>query len=393
MERQRLRPQVILLGLISLLNDSASEMIYPLLPVFLTTTLGATPFIVGMIEGTAEALSSILKLVAGSISDRLPRRKPLIVGGYALATIARAWIAVAGRWPSVLAARLLDRTGKGIRSAPRDAMIADVTPVESRGKAFGFQRALDHAGAVVGPLLALLFLEAMHLPMRSVFMIAVIPGAIGVVLLMIALKEERRSVGAGFSRPDRLEPAATPLPTLFYRALAAIALFSLANSSDVFLILQAHAAGVATGLLPLLWAAHHVIKALFSTQAGAASDRFARRYLLVAGWTTYAVIYFLFPFARSVGAFFVLFVAYAIPFTLTEGSERAWISDFVPAELRGKGFGIYYLVNGFGVLAGTALFGALYEHVSPRTAFDAGAALAIAAAIAAGTARGTVSSR
>ncbi|HEY8848612.1 MAG TPA: MFS transporter, partial [Thermoanaerobaculia bacterium] len=188
MERQRLKPQVILLGLISLLNDSASEMIYPLLPVFLTTTLGATPFIVGMIEGTAEALSSILKLVAGSISDRLPRRKPLIVGGYALATISRAWIAVAVRWPTVLAARLLDRTGKGIRSAPRDAMIADVTPAESRGRAFGFQRALDHAGAVVGPLLALFFLDAMHLPMRRVFMIAVIPGAIGVLLLMLALK-------------------------------------------------------------------------------------------------------------------------------------------------------------------------------------------------------------
>src|SRR5438105_3298138 len=388
-ERQRLRPQVILLGLISLLNDSASEMIYPLLPVFLTSTLGATPLIVGMIEGTADALSSILKLVAGSISDRLRRRKPLIVGGYALATISRAWIAVAGRWPSVLAARRLDRTGKGIRSAPRDAMIADVTPVESRGRAFGFQRALDHAGAVVGPLLALFFLDAMHLPMRSVFMIAVIPGAIGVVLLMIALKEPRAASRA----PQTATMEGPPLPMTFYRALVAISLFSLANSSDAFLILQAHAAGVATGLLPLLWAAHHVIKALFSTQAGAASDRFARRYLLVIGWTIYAIIYFLFPFARSVGAFFVLFVAYAIPFTLTEGTERAWISDFVPAELRGKGFGVYYLVSGFGVLAGTALFGVLYERVSPQMAFNVGAALAITAAIAAGTARGTASSR
>src|ERR1700737_3521215 len=170
MERQRLRPQVILFGLVSLLNDSASEMIYPLLPVFLTSTLGATPLIVGLIEGSADALSSILKLVAGWMSDRLPRRKPFIVGGYALATISRAWIAVAGHWPSVLAARLLDRTGKGIRSAPRDAMIADVTPAESRGRAFGFQRALDHTGAVLGPLLAIVLLNAFHLPMRRVFM-------------------------------------------------------------------------------------------------------------------------------------------------------------------------------------------------------------------------------
>src|SRR6058998_3661100 len=240
-----LRPQVILLGIISLLNDSASEMIYPLLPVFLTSTLGATPLIVGLIEGTADALSSILKLVAGWMSDRLPRRKPFIVGGYALAAISRAWIAVAGRWPSVLAARLLDRTGKGIRSAPRDAMIADVTPLESRGKAFGFHRALDHTGAVVGPLLAILFLDALHVPMRMVFMIAVIPGAIGVVLLIIALREPRAAV-----RGPRLEKTASAsLPSPFWYAIAAIALFSLANSSDAFLLLQAHAAGVSTGML------------------------------------------------------------------------------------------------------------------------------------------------
>src|SRR5437870_860781 len=187
----RLRPQVILFGLVSLLNDSASEMIYPLLPVFLTTTLGATPVIVGIIEGSADGLASILKYFAGSISDRLPRRKPFVVIGYALAAGSRALIAVAGRWPSVLAARLIDRTGKGIRSAPRDAIIADVTPVEQRGKAFGFQRALDHTGAIVGPLIAIALLQGLHVPMRTVFMIAVIPGAIGVVLLIAFLKEER----------------------------------------------------------------------------------------------------------------------------------------------------------------------------------------------------------
>ncbi|HJT18466.1 MAG TPA: MFS transporter, partial [Thermoanaerobaculia bacterium] len=269
MERQKLRPQVILLGLVSLLNDSASEMIYPLLPVFLTSTLGATPFVVGMIEGSADALSSILKLAAGWISDHMPKRKPLIVGGYALATISRVWIALASAWPGVLGARLLDRTGKGIRSAPRDAMIADVTPPESRGKAFGFHRALDHTGAVIGPLLAIVFLDAMRLPMRTVFLIAVIPGAIGVVLLMFALREV--GVRTGFSRSGRLKPALT-LSKRFWFALACIAIFSLANSSDAFLLLQAHDAGVSTGMLPMLWAAHHVIKSLFSTQAGARSD-------------------------------------------------------------------------------------------------------------------------
>jgi MFS family permease len=376
---QRLRPQVILLGLVSLLNDSASEMIYPLLPVFLTTTLGATPLIVGLIEGSADALASILKLVAGTMSDRLPRRKPLIVTGYALAALSRGWIAVAGRWPSVLAARLLDRTGKGIRSAPRDALIADVTPEESRGKAFGFHRALDHTGAVVGPLLALLFLNALHVPLKTVFLIAVIPGAIAVVLLVFFLREERRE-----GRRDAALPAGgTPaLPGRFWVALSAISLFALANSSDVYLLLQAHAAGVTTALLPALWAAHHVIKALFSTSAGSRSDTAGRRKLLVAGWLTYAVIYFIFPFAHNTTFFFALFVVYAIPFTLSEGAERAWISDLVPAEIRGKSFGIYYLASGLFVLAGTALFGELYEHVSPRAAFHTGAALAVAAAIA-----------
>jgi len=379
-ERQRLRPQVILLGLVSLLNDSASEMIYPLLPIFLTSTLGATPLIVGLIEGTADALSSILKLAAGWISDRLPRRKPLIVGGYALATISRAWISLAGRWPSVLSARLLDRTGKGIRSAPRDAMIADVTPLESRGRAFGFQRALDHTGAVIGPLLAILFLDAVHLPMRTVFMIAVIPGAIGVVLLFFRLREPFRSAAA--SRRFSKALASQRTPKAFWYALAAIALFSLANSSDAYLLLQAHGAGVAIGMLPVLWAAHHVIKSLFSTQAGARSDIGDRRNLLAIGWCVYAIIYFAFPFAHSMWAFVVLFVAYAIPFTLTEGAERAWIGDLVPAELRGRSFGMYYLATGMFVLAGTAVFGAPYQSVSPRAAFFTGGAIALAAVAA-----------
>ncbi len=375
----RLKPQVRLLSFISLLNDSASEMIYPLLPVFLTSVLGATPVTIGVIEGAADGLASILKLVAGSISDRLPRRKPLVVAGYALAAASRALIAVAGRWPTVLTARLIDRTGKGIRSAPRDAIIADVTPAAERGHAFGFQRALDHTGAVVGPLLALFFLNLLHVPIRTLFMIAVIPGAIGVVMLVLFLKEEPRNSRA--SEGPALK-ASVPLPSRFWLAIGAVALFSLANSSDAFLILRAHASGVSTAMLPALWAAHHVIKSLFSTRAGALSDRVDRRLLLVAGWSCYALIYVVFPFAQSLWFFVALFVLYAIPFTLSEGAERAWISDLVPAEGRGKSFGIYYLANGLCVLAGTILFGEIYQHIAPRAAFWTGAGLALAAAAA-----------
>ena len=371
---QPLRPQVKLLALASLLNDSASEMIYPLLPVFLTAVLGASAVDVGLIEGAADGLASILKYYAGAWSDRLPRRKPLIVNGYALAAASRTLIAAATVWPLVLLARLIDRTGKGIRSAPRDAMIADVTPIEQRGRAFGFHRALDHTGAIVGPLLALLLLDVVHLSLRTVFYIAVIPGLIAAAVLVAWLKEEPHAGRAAGSTQNH-----APLGTPFWRALFAIALFSLANSSDAFLLLQAHAAGVTTGLLPLLWAAHHVIKSLFSTRAGALSDRIDRRWLLISGWLSYAVIYFLFPSARSLWSFVALFVLYAIPFTLSEGAERAWVAGFVPAEARGKAFGFYYLANGLCVLLGTVLFAALYQHVSVRAAFYTGAVLAIIA--------------
>jgi MFS family permease len=370
----KLKPQVRLLAFASLLNDTASEMIYPLLPVFLTSVLGATPVTVGVIEGAADGLASILKYVAGSLSDRLPRRKPLVVGGYALAAASRALIAVAGRWPAVLTARLIDRTGKGIRSAPRDAIIADVTPAEDRGRAFGFQRALDHTGAVLGPLLALLFLDVIHIPMRTLFMIAVVPGAVGVVMLLLFLREEPHAQKKP-SNPGTQQPS--NLPSNFWLAITAIALFSLANSSDAFLILQAHAAGVSTAMLPALWAAHHVIKSLFSTRAGALSDRIDRRRLLIVGWLFYAAIYAVFPFARSLTFFVVLFVLYAIPGTLSEGAERAWISDMVPAEVRGRSFGVYYLANGLCVLAGTVLFGEIYQHVTPQAAFWVGAGLAV----------------
>jgi MFS family permease len=376
-QRGRLKPQVVLLGFAALLNDTASELIYPLLPVFLTTTLGATPAVVGLVEGAADGLASILKYFSGAWSDRTKRRKPLVVSGYALAALSRLLIAGASLWPAVLAARLIDRTGKGIRSAPRDAMISDVTPREDRGRAYGFHRALDHTGAIAGPLLALLLMQGLGFSMRATFFFAVVPGAIGVAMLLFLLRETEHQPQA--AKTDDAAPVV--LPGAFRRALVAIGLFSLANSSDAFLLLQAHAAGVSTAMLPLLWAAHHVIKSLFSTKAGALSDRIDRRHLLVAGWTIYAAIYVLFPFASSLTAFVVLFVAYAIPFTLTEGAERAWIADLVPAESRGKSFGVYYLTNGLCVLAGTALFGVIYELVSPRAAFFTGAALALAAVV------------
>jgi MFS family permease len=224
----------------------------------------------------------------------------------------------------------------------------------------------------------MLVLSGIDLSLRTTIYLAVIPGAIGVLVLILFLREEPRAPHTTINTGE----TSTRLPSTFTQAIFAIALFSLANSSDVFLLLQAHEMGVTTALLPLLWAAHHVIKSLFTTAAGGLSDRIDRRWLLVAGWTSYAIIYAAFPYARTLTAFFVLFIVYAIPFTLAEGAERAWIADLVPADARGKSFGIYYLANGMCVLAGTALFGLIYQQVSPRAAFTTGAVLAIAAVVA-----------
>ncbi len=373
-----LHRQVILLGLAALLNDTSSDMIYPLLPIFLSAQLGATPWVIGMIEGSAEALAAFLKLAAGSWSDRVRSRKPFVVGGYLLAALSRLLIASAVRWPMVFSARLLDRSGKGIRSAPRDALICDVTPVENRGRAFGLHRAMDHTGAIAGPLLAALCLSVLMLPMRTVFYLAAIPAAAGVILLLFALRETK-AVDAPEAAPQNVPKA--PLGAPFRTSLFSIGLFYLANSSDAFLILQAYRAGVSAAVIPLIWAAHHGVKALFSTWAGAMSDRTDRRNLLITGWFVYAVIYLIFPFVHSTSGFLLMFVLYSIPFTLTEGTEKAWISDSIPSGMRGRAFGFYYLVVGLCTLGGTALFGWLYQVVSPIAAFHTGAGLAAAAAV------------
>jgi MFS family permease len=375
----RLRPEVIILGLAAFFNDAASEMIYPLLPLFITTQLGGTAFLAGLVEGLADAVSAVLKLISGQLSDRMPRRKPFIVSGYGLATLSRIAIAAATSWPTVLGARLADRVGKGIRSAPRDALIADVTPEEQRGRAFGLHRSMDHAGAVVGPLIATLLMAVFAFELRSVFYFAVIPAAIGLLMLMFALREkpvDRKRIRGSEASTGQ------PLPLEFKKAMVPVALFALANSSDVFLLIQANRAGVATALIPLLWSTHHVLKALLSERAGALSDRIGRRRLLVIGWILYAAVYFVFPMVEGTVGFFVLFTIYSLPFALTEGAERAWVINRVGREARGKAFGVFHMTIGFCTLGGTLMVGGLYEKVGASEAFALGGSLALAAAAA-----------
>ena len=384
----RLPRNVLAIGLVSLLNDASSEFIYPLLPLFLTLTLGASPFAVGVIEGGAESLSGFLKLFSGYFSDRRGRRKGLVVFGYGLASAVRPLIGFATSWPQVFAIRLTDRFGKGVRSAPRDAMIADAAAPAERGLAFGFHRAMDHAGAVVGPLLSyytLSFIAANNNAptageYRLLFLLASIPALAAVVVAAFAVRERRRE--------RRVEMARTPVrlslrgyDANFKRFLFILALFTLSNSSDAFLLLRARQAGVGAALIPLLWAALHVSKVGSSILGGDLSDRLGRKTLIVAGWLLYAAVYLAFAFVSTPTEAWILFLVYGIYFGLTEGTEKALVADLVGAERRGTAFGLYNLAFSVTVLPASLLMGALWAWRGAPTAFAASAAVGSTAAL------------
>jgi MFS family permease len=375
----RLGRTVKALAAVSFLTDVSSEMIYPLLPLFLASTLGASAGMVGLVEGTAESVSALLKLASGWWSDRVGRRKPLVVVGYAVASIARPLVAVAQSVGQVLAIRVTDRVGKGIRTAPRDAMIADTVDAEIRGRAFGFHRAADHAGAVVGPLVAWLLLELGAMSLRSVFALAAIPAGLALLTVLFAVREPRRAVVRAAAEPTRLT---SDLPRRFWLTLGVLFLFTLGNSTDAFLLLRARDLGVPAALVPLLWAMLHVVKSAASTPGGALSDRFGRRPVLLTGWVLYAAVYLALGFATAEWQVWALFAVYGVYFGLTEGVEKALIADLVPASRRGAAFGWFNLAIAAGALPASVLFGVVWDSYGASAAFTMGAALALAATAA-----------
>ncbi|HEY2025700.1 MAG TPA: MFS transporter [Gemmatimonadaceae bacterium] len=376
--RPRLGRNVIALGTVSLLTDVSSEMIYPLLPVFLTVVLGANASFIGAIEGAAESTAALLKLASGWWSDRVRRRKPLVVLGYGIATLMRPLVAIARSASQVLLIRVADRVGKGIRNAPRDALIAESVDPSIRGRAFGFHRAMDHVGGVLGPLIAFAVLTWKIAPIRAVFWLAAIPGALSFLVLVIFVRDIPRETSAPMHASPDLR---RPLGARFWRVLAVILLFTLGNSTDAFLLLRANQLGVPVALAPILWAALHVVKAVSSTPGGALSDRIGRRPTLIAGWTLYAAVYFAFAAARRPWHAWALFAVYGVFFGLTEGSERALVADLVGPERRGTAFGWYNLAIGLGALPASLLFGYVWDRAGASTAFVMGASLALAAAV------------
>lgn len=383
---RKLPRNVVAIGLVSLLNDVTSEIIYPLLPIFLTSTLGASAKAIGIIEGSAESVSSLLKLFAGYLSDRLRKRKVLVVTGYALAALSRPLLAFATTWQHVLAIRLADRVGKGARTAPRDAMIADAVVPQQRGIAFGFHRAMDHGGAVVGPLIGyvLVFFLATNTSspqageFTRIFLFASIPAFAAVAVAIFFMRESKVAKDAPQDAP-RL--SLKGFDGNFKRFLLVLALFTLSNSSDSFLILRARDAGVSVAVIPLLWSAHHGSKVLSSLWGGDLSDRLGRKRLIVSGWILYAAVYAGFAFATTGISMWALFLIYGIYFGLAEGAEKALVADLVRPDQRGTAYGLYNLALGLTVFPASLLMGTIWDWKGPTTAFLVSASLGTLAAL------------
>ena len=367
-----------LLGWVSLLTDAATEAVYPLLPVFITQVLGGPPVALGLVEGAADATSSILKIVAGRWSDRAGIRKPIVLLGYGLSSLIRPFVAIATSWPQVFAIRVTDRVGKGLRSAPRDAMLATLAPPGQRGRVFGYHWAMDHAGAAVGPLLATVFLYFAPDNYRLLFGLTIIPGLLAVATLL-RVPETAPAVPRVPKVPTVPTVPKGRLPVPLRRYFWILAVFTLGNSSDAFLLLQLSNAGVPLIGLTALWSAQHAIKAAITMRAGMLSDRVGRRTLIIAGWMVYAIVYAGFAFSSSITALIAWFMVYSVYTAAVEGTEKALVADLTPEELRATAFGWHAAVQGLGALAAGITFGLLWQYFGAPVAFMTGATLALIA--------------
>jgi len=374
---------VWLLGWVSLATDAATESVYPLLPFFLTSVLGAGAVSLGVIEGAAEAVNSLLKVLSGRRADKSRAQRPLVLLGYSVSSAAKPLMALVTLPIQAFVVRILDRLGKGVRSSPRDAMLASWATSETRGRVYGVHQAMDNLGAVIGPVLATLFLLGYPGRYRTLFALTIIPGAISVLLIFliperddtapVRLKADTTdTVVSGFSRTDRLPPQ-------FARFMIILTIFSLGNSTDAFLLLRLTNAAGSAKFVPLMWAGIHVVKAAVSFVGGGWSDRIGRRAVISIGWIVYAIVYAGFAMSTTLTALLSWFLVYGFYFGFAEGTEKALVADLAPAESRGTAFGIYTAVQGVGALAASVIFGVVWTAYGTAAAFGLGAALALLA--------------
>jgi MFS family permease len=387
---RRIPGSVIALGLVSLFADIASEMVYPLMPFFLIA-LGATAVDIGLIEGVAESTASSVNLFSGWLSDKIGKRKALAIFGYALAAIMYPVMGLAHVWGQVFAARFVNRIGKGIRTSPRDALVAASAPPELRGRAFGLQRSLDHTGAVIGPLLAALLLWLMgtslshvlpkEIPIHNyqiIFYLSLIPGLLAVLILWLGVREKKTEGGSG-----------KPLPSLNLKSLRGpfgayclvATLFAVGNSSNTFLLLRANELGLALSLTPIAYVLMNVTAAIFSTPAGMLSDRLGRRGMLIAGFLVSSLVYVGFAATHHPGAAWALFAIYGVYVALTDGMQRAYAADLAPKDMLGTAMGTFNTFIGVALLPASIIAGWLWNHVSPAAPFWFGGVTSLLAAV------------
>ncbi|SHM27609.1 Predicted arabinose efflux permease, MFS family [Caldanaerovirga acetigignens] len=367
---------IILLGITSLLTDISTEMVYPLLPFFLTTKLGATPLIVGTIEGIAESLASLLKVFSGYFSDRIKRRKPFAIAGYGASTLGKILLYTAFSWPAVLAGRVIDRFGKGIRTAPRDALIAESSSEETRGRAFGLHRTMDTLGATIGVLLAYYFISRQHVDFRQIFLYSLIPAIMGVMALFFV-----RERGAAKISKEKPSLNWNALDRRLKSFLVLMFIFTLGNSSNQFLLLRAKDVGFDAKTILLLYLTYNLVYNAASYPAGAISDRIGRKALIVAGYVVYCLVYLGFALASTPASIWALFAAYGLYMAFTEGVEKAFISDIAPENVRGTMIGLHATLVGIGLLPASLIAGALWNAFGAQVPFYFGGFMGILAAV------------
>lgn len=374
----RIPKNVLILGLVSFLTDASSDMIYPVLPLFLSDVLGSSKLFIGLIEGVAESTASILKIFSGWLSDKLGKRKFLVALGYGVSSLGKPILSVVTAGWHVLLLRFADRFGKGVRTSPRDALIADSAPEEHRGLSYGFHRAMDSAGAVVGPLLAFLFLPLVNENYRILFLIASVPAMLAVLILILFVKERKRLK----EKITRLaKPGLSRFDPKFKVFLLGATIFALGNSSDAFLFLRAKDLNIDVVYIPILWLVLNLVYALIASPAGALSDRIGRKNLIISGLLIYTLVYLGFAFATRSIHVWILFGIYGLYYGLANGTMRAYVADLVGEESRATAFGVYHGVVGLTALPASLIFGWLWQSAGVSVAFGFGAGLALLAVV------------
>ena len=358
--------------------DISSEMIYPLVPIFLANVLGVNKIIIGLIEGIAEATASLLKIFSGWFSDWIGRRKGLMVFGYGISVLSRPILATATFWQQVFAFRFIDRMGKGIRTAPRDAIIAESTKVTHLARAFSFHRAMDSMGAVVGPAIALFFILFFNNNYRKVFWISVVPGIIAVLLIILFIREKKNNMLSGEEKP-RLTFKHFDWRVKFFILIATI--FALGNSSDVFLILRANQVGIQAAMIPALYLIFNLVYSLSSIPAGIAADKFGRKRVILLGFVLFGILYYGFAIVNTTFGIWLLFGLYGLFMGLTEGIQKAFLVAIIPQDFKATAFGVYGTCVGLAMFPASLIGGLLWDHVSPSATFYFGSLTAAVAAI------------